>query len=220
MARLVLGAVGAVASAVAGFIDDVLTGFGEWYEAMLEAGVDLIAGLLTGIADTAGDVADWISGFAKELGAAVSGWYDDAKGWGANLIAGLVAGVTGAAAAAYDAVAGVVGGVIDTAKDLLGIHSPSTVFAGIGENTADGYREGVEAGTPAAQGSVAALTSPADAQTATSAKGGAGRGAVDLGGAVFNFYGVPGAEAARDMFAEALTAILEGDADRLAGAAV
>ncbi len=150
-----------------------------------------------------------------------SEWYDSAKGWGSDLIAGLVAGVTGAAKAAYEAVSNVVGGVIDTAKDVLGIHSPSAVFADIGQNTAEGYQQGVEAGTPAAQGSVAAMTSPADVPASPGGRGGGAAGrALDLAGAVFNFYGVAGAEAARDMFAEALTAVLEGDADRLAGALV
>ncbi|GHU55438.1 hypothetical protein FACS1894132_11560 [Clostridia bacterium] len=36
------------------------------------------------------------------------------------------------------------GGIVDGVKGLLGIHSPSTVFAGIGDNMALGLGEGFE----------------------------------------------------------------------------
>lgn len=41
-----------------------------------------------------------------------------------------------------DKVSGFVGGLVDNVKGVLGIHSPSRVFAGIGENMALGLSEG------------------------------------------------------------------------------
>src|SRR5690606_34431699 len=81
---------------------------------------------------------------------------------GADLIAGLVRGITGAVGAVVSAVTGAVGSAIDAAKDVLGIASPSKVFAEIGDNTAQGYVQGVEAGTPEAQSSLARMASPTD----------------------------------------------------------
>ena len=69
-------------------------------------------------------------------------------------------------------------------------------------------------------GSDAATGAPAAAQGEGSERSGGGRASIDLAGAKFNFYGVSGAEGARDMFAEMFTRLLEGDADSLAGAEV
>lgn len=144
---------------------------------------------------------------------------------GGNLLMGLVEGVTGAVGYVVQAVTGAVTSAIDAAKDVLGIHSPSKVFAEIGDNTAQGYVQGVEAGTPEAQDSLARMASPADAAAsapAEAAQGGtaasSGRGtSFDFQGATFVFHGVADAETARDRFAEMLTTLLEGDADSLSG---
>jgi TP901 family phage tail tape measure protein len=62
---------------------------------------------------------------------------------GVNLIKGLVSGVLSMGRAVADAVAGVATGAVDKAKGLLGIHSPSTVFAGIGKNVMEGFIGGI-----------------------------------------------------------------------------
>lgn len=140
---------------------------------------------------------------------------------GIDLIMGIVNGITSVHTAVIDAVTGAVGGAIQAAKDVLGIASPSKVFAEMGEQTAQGYSDGVESGTPQAQGSMTSLVSPSAAESAsTSASSSGGRGRVDLAGATFNFYGVTGAEGAIEQLREAFTQILEGDADSISGARV
>lgn len=148
---------------------------------------------------------------------------------GRNILLGLVEGVTGAVGAVVSAVTGAVSSAIDAAKDVLGIASPSKVFAEIGTDTSAGFTQGVEAGTPEAQGSLTRMVSPADAAEASTANGAqagatagsatAGRVAsIDLSGATFNFSNVQNAEQARDLISEMLTTLLEGDADSLGGA--
>lgn len=144
---------------------------------------------------------------------------------GYDLMMGLVSGITSAVSAVVGAVSGAVSSAIGTAKELLGIASPSKVFAEIGTDTADGFTQGVEAGAPEAQGSMAALVGPDSAAAGTQPTAGGegasrGRASIDLSGATFVFNGVPGAEGARDMLAEMFTRLLEGDADSLAGAEV
>jgi len=139
---------------------------------------------------------------------------------GADLIAGLVRGITGAAGAVVGAVKGAVGGAIDGAKALLGIASPSKVFAEIGMNTSAGMVEGVEGGAAQVQGSLEAMVAPpaasdgaAPAPAAAPASGGTGDGGAasgSLAGATFNFYGVAGVEDAVERFIESVVAKMGG----------
>jgi hypothetical protein len=71
-----------------------------------------------------------------------------------------VNGIMSAGPAVIKAIGGVVTGAIDSAKKLLGIASPSLVFAGIGDNTAKGFAEGVEGGASDAQGALEAMVAP------------------------------------------------------------
>lgn len=185
--------------------------------------------------------------FGPEILAALGGAVDSIKAlfsvdtWvtiGTNLMLGLVRGITGAVGAVINAVSGAVTGAIDTAKSLLGVHSPSKVFAGIGENTGEGFALGVTDASGDAQSAMAALVEPPDlpasplaqqgglmpapqAQALTqaapqAASAGAGS-SVDFKGAIFNFYGVEGADDAEARFGTLLTRVLEGDAIQLGG---
>jgi hypothetical protein len=160
---------------------------------------------------------------------------------GTDLMMGLVNGITGSVGAVVQAVSGAVTGAIDTAKGLLGIHSPSKVFAGIGENTGEGFAVGVDGATADAQSAMAALVEPpeladsplaqqgaaavstvatqASAQAQPTQASGASGTSLDLKGATFNFYGVEGADNAESRFGELLTRLLEGDATQLGGEA-
>jgi hypothetical protein len=96
---------------------------------------------------------------------------------GRMLIQGLIDGIMGAGPGVLSAITGIAGGAVDAAKSALGIKSPSTVFAEIGEHTAAGMEKGVDAGAGGVQSSVEALVTPPDA-----AKGGAGATASGTGG--------------------------------------
>lgn len=62
---------------------------------------------------------------------------------GRDLVQGFIDGVQSFIGNLISAVTGIFGGVVDAVKGLLGIHSPSTVFKGFGENTDEGYALGV-----------------------------------------------------------------------------
>ncbi len=136
---------------------------------------------------------------------------------GMQLIQGLANGLLGAGPAVLQAITGVVGGAIDAAKGLLGIASPSTVFAEIGMNTGAGMTQGVEGATSAVQGSLEAMVSPpvAEANAGAAGPGGGGGGSADLSGATFHFYGVKDGDDAEARFEGVMTRILEGDAAQL-----
>jgi hypothetical protein len=134
---------------------------------------------------------------------------------GGNLIMGLVKGITGAAGAVYESIKGVVGGAIDAAKAMLGIASPSKVFAEIGMNTGEGMAQGVEGATSGVQGALESMVAPTEAPDASSFSGGKGGASLNLAGASFVFNGVEGAEDAEARFGALLTRLLEGDAAQL-----
>lgn len=61
---------------------------------------------------------------------------------GGNIVSGIKDGILGAWDSFIGWIGDKVGGIVTTVKNMLGIHSPSRVFAGIGENMALGLAEG------------------------------------------------------------------------------
>ena len=61
---------------------------------------------------------------------------------GGNVVKGIWDGISSMANWIKEKVTGFFGGIVDGVKDLLGIHSPSTVFADIGDNMALGIGKG------------------------------------------------------------------------------
>lgn len=64
-------------------------------------------------------------------------------GFGAMILEGLKNGILSKVNAVKDAITGAVSGVIDKARGILGIHSPSRVFMGIGDYTMQGMANGI-----------------------------------------------------------------------------
>jgi phage-related protein len=146
---------------------------------------------------------------------------------GVDMVTGLAGGILSAGGKVIESLTGVVSGAVDSAKKFLGIASPSKLLAGVGMNTAEGYAQGVEQGTPEAATAVEAMATPPPAlstagsnagQGAGPNQGGATSGGANLSGNTFNFYGVQGAEDARARFEETLLKILDGTVAQLGGA--
>lgn len=180
--------------------------------AVIIVGVEIVQGIMN--AWTA--VTDYLNGLAPRLG--------DIAG---DMMLGLINGVLGGGPAVLSAITGVVGGAIDAAKKLLGIASPSKVFADMGMNTGEGFAMGVDDSAADAQASMAAMVAPPEASTIGSAVAGSQPGAAGggarggwSGNLIVNMHGVSGAEEATQRFEEIVTRIWKGDAAQLgAGAA-
>lgn len=63
---------------------------------------------------------------------------------GKNIVTGLWNGISSMVTWIKDKISGFVGGIVSGVKGVLGIKSPSTVFAGIGDNMAVGLGEGFD----------------------------------------------------------------------------
>lgn len=72
------------------------------------------------------------------------GWPQRMAQAGVDMVTGLVNGIKSMGGAAVDAVAGVATGVMDRFKGMLGIHSPSRVFAQFGHFTMQGLAGGLD----------------------------------------------------------------------------
>lgn len=212
-----------------------LTAWGE-KAADVFAAMAAVFGVVAGA--VAATVAQFVAMYAvgAYLVAEAIKWTASFVSLGGQMMAGLAHGITGAAGAVLDAIKGAVNGAIDAAKNMLGIHSPSKVFAGIGDNTVAGYVNAVDAGADDAasatqamvapppvvtQGAFGAMSPAANAVTnsaassssdAAASKGGGS--SLNFQGATFNFYGVEGAEDAEARFGQMLTRFVEGDVEQ------
>lgn len=93
---------------------------------------------------------------------------------GTAIINGVIGGIQSAAAGLAQAAIDAVNGAMNAAKNALGIHSPSTVFAGIGQNMMAGMAQGILGG----------MNQPANAMQSVSSS------IVNSGGNTNNYYGV------------------------------
>lgn len=122
---------------------------------MAEQGGYIIAGLKKGITDAISSVTET----AKKILSAIKSAFDNFSLFdiGKNLIQGLINGVNNMIETAKNAVANVGNAVIDKVKNVLGIHSPSTVFAEIGGYISQGLANGIAAGTRYAENAMNGL---------------------------------------------------------------
>lgn len=113
---------------------------------MAEQGGYIIAGLKKGITDAISSVTET----AKKILSAIKSAFGNFSLFdiGKNLIQGLINGVNNMIETAKNAVANVGNAVIDKVKNVLGIHSPSTVFAEIGGYIDQGLANGITAAVP------------------------------------------------------------------------
>lgn len=96
----------------------------------IELTVQLAFGLIQAIPQLVARLPEIIAAIVTGLGKAVGSVFEIGK----NIVSGLWDGIKSMGSWISDNISGFFSGIVDGAKNLLGIHSPSTVFAGIGTN--------------------------------------------------------------------------------------
>ena len=109
----------------------------------LKSGLELIKGLIQGIKDKMSDAKNAVKNVVDNAVKGASNLGKKLYSAGADLIRGFVNGIKSKVSSVIDSVTGVVNGAINKAKKLLGIHSPSRVFMGIGDFTVQGFSKGI-----------------------------------------------------------------------------
>ena len=129
------------------------------------------------------DFGVWMIETVIQLVTDVVAWFQETD-WlqvGTNIVQGIADGILNGIKIVGDAVAKVVTAAWNAAKGFLGIHSPSKLFAGIGENMMLGMAQGVGdmSGVPVGV-TVGATKSIAGAATATAPAGSGSGGGIDI----------------------------------------
>ena len=153
-----------VFEAVTGFLGDVFSAAWDAVSGVWEAATGFFGGIWDNIKVTASKAADSIGGSLKKAWEAVKGVWNGAVSFfsgiagniintftslpskflsiGGDIVNGLKNGIANAWSSFIGWLNDKVGGIVNGVKAMLGIHSPSTVFAGIGENMALGLAAG------------------------------------------------------------------------------
>lgn len=111
---------------------------------ILQLGLQLVLSLVKGLAQ---NTPQLVQGTLTMVDAIISAFLDslpDIVEVGRDIVRGVWEGITALGSWLYDKVSGFFGGIVDSVKGMLGIHSPSRVFAGIGKNMALGLGEGFD----------------------------------------------------------------------------
>lgn len=145
LTQLIDGITGAIPNLIAA-LPAVITSIVEFVAdnlpRIVESGVDilmhLITGLISAIPSLVAVLPQIINAIVNGIGSLMGSVVEAGK----NIVEGIWEGISGAAEWLKEKVTGFFSGIVDGAKDLLGIHSPSTVFADMGRNMALGLGQG------------------------------------------------------------------------------
>jgi phage-related protein len=110
-------------------------------KAILEGVVSGLQALGQKLLAVLGKIPGWLAQAAREAGSA-------ALAIGKAIVSGILSGLGDLAGAVWAQVKGALGGLVDKAKGLLGIGSPSRVFAEIGRETVRGFILGINEAAP------------------------------------------------------------------------
>lgn len=206
MGKMLAGALAAVVIVVGAIV-------GAFYvmHQAIGAGIALVQSIGSAITGAIGGAFDYLSGLS----------FADI---GTNLIASLAGAITGGAGAVIAAITGVASGAIAAAKAVLGIASPSKVFAAMGDNVTGTFAATVDSGAADAEAAMANLVAPPS--PSRMAQAGGTSGAAARGGnrtITIEHLEIHGDDAKGGIRAQVIAAfneILAGDAMSLGGGEV
>lgn len=159
--QIITTIVEAIPQIIGGIVDALIGNIDKIIMAGVQLFVALIENLPTIIVEIVNAIPQIIDGIVSAIGDLGYKLVDA----GDNLLRGLWEGIDSAASWLWEKVSGWASGLVDGIKDFFGIHSPSTVFADIGGNMADGVgvgftdnMGGVESDMTAAMGGAGQIT--------------------------------------------------------------
>ena len=137
-------AVNVVVSVVSSFVDTIK----RWFSNLASGALDKISGLVHSIPDKFRMMKDRAVNYVRKLkddiGEVFSDLVSRALGWGSSILDGVVSGIKSKVSAVVDSISGVAKKIKNKFTDLLGIHSPSRVFAEYGDWIDQGLAIGIK----------------------------------------------------------------------------
>lgn len=111
---------------------------------IVETGVKMLVNMITGIISSIPQLIEALPQIIDAICSGIENLLPSIVDIGAEIVKGLWEGIKSLGSWIKEKVSGFFSGIVDSVKGLLGIHSPSRVFAGIGENMALGLGEGFD----------------------------------------------------------------------------
>ena len=111
---------------------------------IIELGMKIVIALVKGLAQNLPQLVTGVLNMAATIIKTLVDSIPDVIEVGKDIVRGVWEGIKAMGSWIKEKVFGFFGGIVDNVKGVLGIHSPSRVFAGIGENMALGLGEGWE----------------------------------------------------------------------------
>jgi phage-related protein len=155
----------AIPQIIGGIVDALVGNIDKIIMAGVQLFIALIENLPTIIIEIVKAVPQIIAGIVEAFGSLMGKIVEI----GGNLLKGIWEGISGAAGWLWDQISGFFSGVVDGIKNFFGIHSPSTVFAEIGGNMAEGVGVGFGDEMPGVEGDMTSAMSGAGEITAAEA---------------------------------------------------
>lgn len=142
LARGLITAIPQLIDAVPGIITNLVESFYAMMPEIIGVGIEIVIALASGLVSNAGHI---IAAVPRLVETIVRGFLACVKSYwsiGKSIVDGIRKGITEQWQRLKTDVSNLFTGLVDWIKKLLGIHSPSTVFAGIGTNMAKGIGAG------------------------------------------------------------------------------
>ena len=133
-----------IVTAVPQIIDGITTALIGNIDKIIMAGVELLVSLIKNLPEIIATIITAAPEIVSSIVGAFGALGGEIAEIGKNIVSGIWDGICSMASWIKDKVTGFFSGVVDGVKDFLGIHSPSKVFADIGDNTIAGFAEGVD----------------------------------------------------------------------------
>ena len=178
-----LGDLPKVVEAITKIINELVNWIVSHLDLIIDAAIKIISalaqGLIGAIPNLVAKLPQIVSAIVNGIGKAIGEVFNI----GVKIVQGIWEGIKSVGDWLGQQITGFFGGIIDGAKKLLGIHSPSRVFMGIGENIALGLADGIRSGAGIVQDAMDYITPTAGNITmGMDAASVAGRVAADEGG--------------------------------------
>lgn len=109
---------------------------------VIKLGLQIVIALVKGLAQNLPQLVTGVLNMAATIIKTLVDSIPDVIEVGKDIVRGVWDGIKAMGSWIKEKVSGFFGGIVDNVKGVLGIHSPSRVFAGIGENMALGLGEG------------------------------------------------------------------------------
>lgn len=131
-------------SVISSFVSTITSFFSN----LVTGALNKVSELVHSIPNSFTTIKDGAVNAIKELPSAIGGIFSDlassALEWGANILDGIVNGITGKISSVIDSIGNVASAIKEKFTSLLGIHSPSRVFAEYGDWIDQGLAIGIK----------------------------------------------------------------------------